>query len=242
MKSIDPRVYAIEKRIKDIKRIWAISSGKGGVGKSTLSTFISLLLSQRGYKTGLLDLDFYGPSSHLILGAGNLKPEEEYGVKPVEIYGIKLMSIIYFTENKPLVMRGKEVSDTLIELLTITRWDNLDLLIIDMPPGMGEVLLDILRFLNKLEFLIISNSSRISMETVEKLVKFLKAQNLPILGLIENMKFSSSDFVKNKCNELGIRYLGSVSFYPELENCYGNSQSLLNSMISMDLNNILSFL
>lgn len=242
MKSIDPRVYAIEKRIKDIKRIWAISSGKGGVGKSTLSTFISLLLNQRGYKVGLLDLDLYGPSSHLILGAENLKPEEEYGIKPVEIGGIKFMSIIYFTENKPLAMRGKEVSDTLIELLTITCWDNLDFLVIDMPPGMGEVLLDILRLINRLEFLILSNSSRISMETVEKLVRFLKSQNLPILGLIENMKFSPSDFVKNKCTELGIKYLGSISFYPELENCYGNFQSLLGSKISMNLDNILSFL
>ncbi|MCS7202720.1 MAG: Mrp/NBP35 family ATP-binding protein [Dictyoglomus sp.] len=242
MKLIDPRVYAIEGRIKDIKRIWAVSSGKGGVGKSTLSTFISLLLNKRGYKAGLLDLDFYGPSSHLILGANNIKPIEDYGLRPADIEGIKFMSIIYFTENRPLAMRGKDISNVLIELLTITRWNNLDFLIIDMPPGMGEILLDIIRYISNLEFLVISNSSTISMETVEKLIKFLNSQNIPILGVIENMKFVPSEYIKNKCYELNIKYLGEISFCPEIENYYGNIEKLLDLRISKELNNILSFL
>ncbi|MCX7845238.1 MAG: Mrp/NBP35 family ATP-binding protein [Dictyoglomaceae bacterium] len=242
MKLIDPRIYAIEERIKNIKRIWAVSSGKGGVGKSTLSAIISLLLNKKGYKVGLLDLDFYGPSSHLILGVKDIKPVEEYGIKPINIDGIKFMSIIYFTNNKPLVMRGKDVSDTLMELLTIIRWNNLDFLIIDMPPGMGEILLDVIRFMSKLEFLIISNSSKISMETVEKLVKFLKPQNFFILGLIENMKVSPFNYIEDKCKEFNIRYLGEIPFYPEIENYYGNFQELLNLEISKKLDNILSFL
>ncbi len=242
MNLIDPRICAINERIKNIKRIWVVGSGKGGVGKSTLSAFISLILNKKGYKVGLLDLDFYGPSSHIILGVKDSKPEEEYGIKPINVDGIEFMSIIYFTENKPLLMRGKDASEALIEILTITRWGNLDFLIIDMPPGMGEILLDMIRFVANIEFLIISNSSIISMGTVEKLVKFLKDQNFFILGLIENMKFSSSDFVQNRCSELGVKYLGEISFHSELEGFYGSPQSLLSSKISKELDNILSLL
>lgn len=240
MTLIDPRIYAINERIRNIKRIWAVGSGKGGVGKSTLSTFISLILNKKGYRVGLLDLDFYGPSSHIILGLKDSRPEEEYGIKPINVDGIEFMSIVYFTENKPLVMRGKDVSAALIEILTITHWSNLDFLIIDMPPGMGEILLDTMKFVPSLEFLIVSNSSIISMETVEKLARFLKDQNFVILGLIENMKFSSLDIIKNKCNELEIKYLGEIPFCPELEDCYGNLQDLLNFKISRELDNILS--
>jgi len=239
MKPIDPRKYYIEKRLEKIKNIWVISSGKGGVGKSTISSLISLILSHNGYKVGFLDLDFYGPSCHVILGAENLKPNENFGLEPVNIKGIKFMSIIYFTNNNPLVMRGYEFTNTLLEIFTITNWNSLDYLLIDMPPGMGEALLDIIKFLKRLNFLLVTNSSKISMETVEKLIKYLKTQECSILGLLENMKLSISDFILKKCKELEIKYLGNLPFSPEIEDCYGDIYKIQNLRIYKDLEGIL---
>jgi ATP-binding protein involved in chromosome partitioning len=241
MKLIDPRLSIIEKRLENIKRIIPVASGKGGVGKSTVSAFLALLLKEKNYKVGLLDLDLYGPSLHIFLNNSHSFPKEEYGLIPVNINNIDFMSIIYFTQNKPLIMRGKELTDTLIEIFTITRWNPLDFLIIDMPPGMGEILLDLIRLINRLEFLIVTNSTRIAMETVEKLINFLKEQNIPILGLIENMKIGDQDFVREKCNSLGIPYIGNISFYDNLENYYGNYNEIINSPISKEISQIVNF-
>lgn len=236
----DPRLSIIEERIRRIKNIIAVSSGKGGVGKSTFSAFLSLILKEKKFKVGLLDLDIYGPSTHLILDGKEKYPEEEYGLKPVNINGINFMSIIYFTQNKPLIMRGKEITDTIIEIFTITRWEDLDYLIIDMPPGMGETLLDLLKLISDLKFLIITNPTKISMETVEKLINFLKERNLPILGLVENMRIKENNFVKERCKELNIKYLGHISFHEDIERYYGNFEELLNSNILKEINHIVS--
>uniref|UniRef100_A0A7C3MLA7 ATP-binding protein n=1 Tax=Dictyoglomus thermophilum TaxID=14 RepID=A0A7C3MLA7_DICTH len=241
MKLIDPRLSVIEKRLENVKRIIPVASGKGGVGKSIISALLALLLKEKNYKIGLLDLDLYGPSLHILLNNQHSFPKEEYGLKPVNINNIDFMSIIYFTQNKPLIMRGKELTDTLIELFTITRWNSLDFLIIDMPPGMGEILLDLIRLINRLEFLIVTNSTKIAMETVEKLIIFLKDQNIPIIGLIENMKIGDQDFVKEKCNSLGINYLGKISFYHKLEDYYGDNKEIINSPISEEISQIVNF-
>lgn len=236
----DPRLSIIEERLRDIKNIIAVSSGKGGVGKSTFSAFLSLALNKKDFKVGLLDLDIYGPSTHLILDSKEKYPEEEFGLKPVNIDGINFMSIIYFTQNKPLLMRGKEITDTIVEIFTITRWGKLDYLIIDMPPGMGETLLDLLKLISNLKFLIISNSTRIAIETVEKLIKFLQERNIPILGLVENMKIKETNLIKDKCKELNVKYLGYISFYEDIENYYGNTEKITNSNILKEINHIVS--
>ncbi|MGB9768274.1 P-loop NTPase [Dictyoglomus turgidum] len=236
----DPRLSIIDKRLESVKNIIAIGSGKGGVGKSTFSSLLSLFLNKKGYKIGLLDLDIYGPSNHVILNAEDKYPEEEYGLKPVNVNGIDFMSIIYFTQNKPLIMRGKELTDTILEIFAITRWRDLDYLIIDMPPGMGEVLLDLIRFIKNLQFLIITNPTKIALETVEKLINFLKEGNYLILGLVENMKIKDDNFVKEKCQELNIKYLGHISFYENIEENYGNIEKLINPSLEKELNQIVS--
>ncbi|MCX7720643.1 MAG: P-loop NTPase [Dictyoglomus thermophilum] len=236
----DPRTSIIDKRLENVKNIIAIGSGKGGVGKSTFSSLLSLFLNKKGYKVGLLDLDIYGPSTHLILNAEDKTPQEEYGLKPVDINGIEFMSIIYFTQNKPLIMRGKELTDTILEIFAITRWNNLDYLIIDMPPGMGEVLLDLIKFIKNLQFIVITNPTKIAMETVEKLIRFLKESNYPILGLVENMKNKDSSFVKEKCKGLNVKYLGHISFYEDIENYYGIPEKLINQNLDKEINQIVS--
>ncbi|MCX8095288.1 MAG: Mrp/NBP35 family ATP-binding protein [Caldisericia bacterium] len=237
--SIDPRVSYIEKKLDRIKRIWAVSSGKGGVGKSTIASILSLILKEKGFKVGLLDLDIYGPSTHVVLGVKNFELIEENGVLPQDINGLKYISILSFTRNKPLSLRGNELTDIFLELFTITNWGELDFLIIDMPPGIGDTTLDLLKFIKKCEYLIISNSSRISFETVIKLFEILKLSNAKILGLIENMKFSSDEFILKECEKRNINYIGSINFYFDLDYLYGNINAIINSDLSLFLYKIL---
>ncbi|MBC7194277.1 MAG: P-loop NTPase [Caldisericia bacterium] len=235
MNLIDPRIDFIEKKLNRIDRVWAVTSGKGGVGKSTIASILSLILKEKGLKVGLLDLDIFGPSTHLILGVKNFSLIEEKGVLPINLNGIKYMSILSFTENKPLTMRGEELTQTFLEIFTITNWGDLDFLIIDMPPGLGDLTLDLIRFVKKSEYLLISNSSRVSMETVKKLIELLKYYNLKILGLIENMKFSSDEYISKMCEDLSIDYLGSLSFYYDLDYLYGDIDAIINSDLSLYL-------
>lgn len=237
--SFDPRVTFIEKKLDKIKRVWAVTSGKGGVGKSTISSVISILLKEKGFKVGLLDLDIFGPSTHIVLGVKNFDLIEEKGVLPQNIDGLKYISILSFTQNKPFSLRGDELTDIFLEIFTITNWGDLDFLIIDMPPGLGDITLDLLRFIKKTEYLLISNSSRISFETVLKLYEILKHYNAKILGLIENMKFSSDEFVSEECEKRGINYLGSLNFYFDLDYMYGDIGAIINSDLSLFLYKIL---
>lgn len=237
--SFDPRVTFIEKKLNKIKRVWAVTSGKGGVGKSTISSILSLLLKEKGFKVGLLDLDIFGPSTHIVLGVKNFDLIEEKGVLPQNIDGLNYISILSFTQNKPFSLRGDELSDVFLEIFTITNWGDLDFLIIDMPPGLGDTTLDLLKFVRKSEYLLISNSSRISFETVVKLYEILKYYNAKILGLIENMKYSSDDFISQECEKRGINYLGSLNFYFDLDYLYGNLNAIINSDLSLFLYKIL---
>lgn len=237
--SIDPRIDYIEKRLEKIKRVWVVASGKGGVGKSTISSIISLLLKEKGFKTGLLDLDIYGPSTHVVLGIKNFDLIEDKGIIPQNLDGLKYLSILSFTENKPFSLRGNELTEIFLELFTITNWGELDFLIIDMPPGIGDTTLDLIKYIKKSEYLLISNSSKISIETVLKLFEILKYYKKKVLGLIENMKYSDSELVSKECEKRGINYLGSLNFYFDLDFIYGNTYAIINSDLSLFLYKIL---
>ena len=234
---IDPRLSIIDERLKGIKRIISVSSGKGGVGKSMVSSTLALALSKK-YKVGLLDLDFYGPSSHLILDAENLCPKEKNGILPPEINKIKFMSIIYYTKDKPSPFKGADISNAIIELLAITIWGNLDFLIIDMPPGIGEEVLNVIHFMKKNEFIVVTTPSKLSWETVRKLLLLLKEIDVPIIGIIENMKFGKNDFIRNEAKKFGIPYLGEIYFDESIEESIGNVSMLMNTAFSKKLEEI----
>jgi ATP-binding protein involved in chromosome partitioning len=185
---MDPRVAIIEERLKSIKRIIAVAAGKGGVGKSTVATGLALVLSEMGHRVGLLDLDFYGPSTHIILGVSeDVQPKEERGIVPPKVHGIEFMSLVYYTKENPAPLRGADLTNALTELLAITRWGELDFLIVDMPPGLGDTTLDAIRLLKNPNFLVVTTPSRVAAETVKKLVILLHELRLPILGILENM-------------------------------------------------------
>ncbi|AMM54597.1 Mrp/NBP35 family ATP-binding protein [Pyrococcus kukulkanii] len=236
---IDPREIAISARLERVERVIPVVSGKGGVGKSLVSTVLALSLAEAGHKVGLLDLDFHGASDHIILGFEPKDfPEEDKGVVPPVVHGIKFMSIVYYTENRPTPLRGKEISDALIELLTITRWDELDYLIIDMPPGLGDQFLDVLRFLKRGEFLIVATPSKLALNVVEKLIQLLKEENREILGIIENMKLDEEKDVKELAEKYGVRYLAGIKFYPNLELKIGNVDELMKTEFAEEIRRV----
>ncbi|ASJ01450.1 Mrp/NBP35 family ATP-binding protein [Thermococcus gorgonarius] len=228
MIGIDPREIAISARLEKVKRIIPVVSGKGGVGKSLVSTTLALALAEKGHKVGLLDLDFHGASDHVILGFEPKEfPEEDKGVVPHTVHGIKFMTIAYYTEDRPTPLRGKEISDALIELLTITRWDELDYLVIDMPPGLGDQLLDVLRFLKRGEFLVVATPSKLALNVVRKLVQLLLEEKHRVLGIVENMKLDEEKDVEALAKEFGIPYLAGIPFYPDLDARIGNVDELM---------------
>ena len=235
---MDARISVIDKRLKNIERIISVASGKGGVGKSLVASGLALNLSKKGHKVGLLDLDLYGPSAHIILGVKDVFPKEEKGIVPPDIYGIKFMSIVYFTKDKPATFRGIDISNIILELLAITQWGSLDYLIIDMPPGIGEETLDIIRLIKNSEFLIVTTPSKVAMGSVSKLLKILKELKRPIIGVIENMSMTKSSFIRDGICKMNLQYLGSISFDQNLENSIGNIDKLLKTNFMKDLDEI----
>ena len=236
---MDARVSVIDKRLKNIKRIISVASGKGGVGKSLVASSIALNLSKKGFKVGLLDLDLYGPSSHIILGVKDVFPKEEKGIIPPNIHDINFMSIVYFTEDKPSPFRGIDISNIIIELLAITQWGSLDFLIIDMPPGIGDETLDVIRLIKKSEFLVISTPSKVALGAVSKLLRILIELKIPIIGVLENMSMNKSAFIKNEIKNMNLSYLGCIYFDRNLEESIGKPDKLLETDFMDNLNGLL---
>ncbi len=236
---MEVRTSVIQKRLKNVKRVISVASGKGGVGKSLVACGTALSLKEKGYKVGLLDLDLYGPSSHIILGVDDFNfPEEEKGILPFDVNGIKFMSIVYFTEDKPAPLRGMDITNVIIELLAITRWDDLDYLIIDMPPGIGDETLDVIHLVKKSEFMVVSTPSRVALGAVDKLLKVLKELKLPVVGIVENMKINDSNLIEKYLKDNGFKYLGSVNFDRNLEDSIGKPEKLMKTGFMKDFKRV----
>lgn len=239
---MDPRLSIINERLKNIKRIIAVGGGKGGIGKSLIASTLALVLADKKQKVGLLDLDFYGPSCHVILGIKEGKPKEEKGILPPEVYKIKFMSISYYAKDNPLAIRGIDVSNSIIEILAITKWDSLDFLIVDMPPGIGDATLDTIRLLKKAEFLMVTTSSKVVLETVKRMLKLLKECKVPIIGVIENMKLRDSNLVEKEIKPFDVRFLGTIKFEKEIEDYLGSKNKILTSKFAHAIIEISNYL
>ncbi|MFP3951982.1 MAG: P-loop NTPase [Candidatus Bathyarchaeia archaeon] len=225
----DPRIEVIEERLGDVDNIIAVASGKGGVGKSMVACTLAMNLRDIGYRVGLLDLDFTSPSTHIILGVKDLFPEEEKGIIPPLAYDMRYMSITYYAVDEPTPLRGEDVSNAIIELMAITRWEELDYLVIDMPPGIGDATLDMVRFIDALNFLLVTIPSRVAFGSVKKLYHLLKDMNVGIMGILENMVIRPTDYIKKEADELNLEYLGSIDYDTELEESIGVVEELKNT-------------
>jgi ATP-binding protein involved in chromosome partitioning len=235
---IDPRLHIIGKRLENIKRIIAVSGGKGGIGKSTVASVLALCIAKNNYKVGLLDLDLSGPSTHVILGIDGAYPKEDKGLIPPEIHGIKYMSIIYFAGNNPSPLRGTDITNIIIELLTITIWDQLDVLIIDMPPGISDSILDVIRLIKKMEFLVVTTPSKVAIGVMKKELKILTELNMPVIGILENMKIKDSSILSDEIKYLYIPLLGSINLDYSFEDATGNVNKLIETACFRQLDEV----
>ena len=236
---IDPRTSVITERLAHIGRIVAVSSGKGGVGKSMVATALALSLAREGCQVGLFDLDFTGPSTHIILGTpSNLQPKEKKGIVPPNFEGLSYMSLVYYVGDNPAPLRGADISNALIELLSVIQWGTLDFLVIDMPPGIGDAVLDLIRLVRRIEFLIVTTPSLLAFEVVKKQVSLLCELQMPIVGVVENMKMDRANDVELAVQKLGLRYLGAIPYDAAVEAAIGNPQKLLETAIGQTLGQI----
>ncbi len=231
---IDPRPAVIGRRLSRVDRILAFSGAKGGVGKSVCAAAAALSLARAGRRTGLLDLDFQGSCAHLLLGADPVFPAETAGLAPREAAGVRLMSFAFFCGERPAPLRGAGVTDALLELLAVTIWGELDFLVVDLPPGIGDEVLDLLRFLERSEFLVVSTPSLLSVRVTERLLRLLRELGVPVRGLIENMARGGGETapaagspVRELACRLDLAYLGALPYLPDLEAAVGNPQALI---------------
>jgi ATP-binding protein involved in chromosome partitioning len=185
------------KLLPNVRNVIAIASGKGGVGKSTTTTNLALALALEGARVGVLDADIYGPSQQVMLGLEG-RPESADGktITPMESYGVQAMSIGALVDvDQPMVWRGPMVSQALEQLLRDTMWSNLDYLLIDLPPGTGDIQLTLSQKVPLTGVVIVTTPQDIALIDAKKALKMFEKVHVPILGIIENM----SVHVCSKC-------------------------------------------
>ena len=178
------------KRMPGVKNIIAVASGKGGVGKSTTAVNLALALAQEGASVAMLDADIYGPSQPQMLGIAGQRPESKDGqsMEPLEAHGIKAMSIGFMVDvETPMVWRGPMVAQALDQLLGQTNWGEIDYLIVDMPPGTGDIQLSMSQKVPVTGAVIVTTPQDIALIDARKGLKMFEKVNIPILGIVENM-------------------------------------------------------
>lgn len=174
-----------------VKHIIAVASGKGGVGKSTITVNLALALAKEGYRVGVLDADIYGPSQAQMLGVKEgVRPQAAANDKflPLEAHGIQAMSMAFMVNTRePMVWRGPMVVGAFQQMLTQTQWDNLDFLLIDMPPGTGDIQLTLAQKVPVAGAVIVTTPQDIALLDARKGIEMFRKVNVPVLGVVENM-------------------------------------------------------
>jgi len=219
------------KEIPNIKNIIAIASGKGGVGKSTITANTAISLAKMGFNVGVLDADIYGPSQHIMFDVEKSRPlsvnvDGRSKMKPVENYGVKLLSLGFFTNpDQAVIWRGPMASKALKQLIFDADWGDIDFLLIDLPPGTGDVHLSIVQSLPINGAVVVSTPQNIALADAKKGVAMFQQEsiNVPVLGIIENMAYFTpeelpnnkyyifgQDGAKNLAEDIKTQFLGEV--------------------------------
>jgi len=217
--------------LPDVKHIVAIASGKGGVGKSTLTANLAVGLAKQGYQVGLIDADIYGPSMPIMFDVSGERPrmvevESKSLIEPVTGHGVKLLSIGFFTDQEnAVVWRGPMASKALTQMITEGNWGTLDYLLIDLPPGTGDIHLSLLQTLPLDGVIIISTPQEVALADARRGINMFKVDglNVPIVGIVENMAWFTPeelpdhkyyifgrDGAKNLAEGMGIAFLGAI--------------------------------
>jgi ATP-binding protein involved in chromosome partitioning len=215
--------------IPGVHHLIAVGSGKGGVGKTTVSVNLAIGLQAMGRKIGLLDADVYGPNVPLMMGAHEPLRASGERIQPLERYGVKLMSMGFINPgDKPLVWRGPMLHSAMQQFLRNVDWGELDYLIIDLPPGTGDVALSLIQTAPISGAVVVTTPSDVSLEDARKAVNMFMQVRVPVLGLIENMSYlivpSSGERIdvfghgggQRTAEQMGIPFLGELALDPEV--------------------------
>ncbi|HAP41104.1 MAG TPA: chromosome partitioning protein [Nitrospira sp.] len=225
---VRPRATDQEDLLPGVRQVVAIASGKGGVGKSTVTVNLALALAQQGARVGLMDADVYGPSIPLMMGCDGEHPMTKNSkIIPIERFGIKLMSLGFLLQpGQSVLWRGPMVAGTVKQLLSDVTWGDLDYLLVDLPPGTGDAPMSLAQLVPLTGVVVVTTPHSVAANIAGKAAELFRRLNAPLLGVVENM----AAFVCPKCGEstriysgmtgvnlagtLGIPYLGSVPFDP----------------------------
>jgi ATP-binding protein involved in chromosome partitioning len=228
--NVTGRAFSGKAAMPGVKNVIAVASGKGGVGKSTTAVNLALALAERGARVGLMDADVYGPSIPMMMGVQKRpKMTEEKKILPIEAHGLATMSMGYLSDEKtPVIWRGPMVSGLIQQFMSVVEWGNLDYLVIDLPPGTGDIQLTLCQQAPLAGAVIVTTPQDVSLLDARKGLKMFEQVNVPVLGLIENMSF----FVCGHCGQrteifrhgggqeeavrLNVPFLGEIPLDPEV--------------------------
>ena len=231
-----PTGPATGKRLQDkapitgVKNLVAVASGKGGVGKTTVAVNLAIALKNMGHAVGLLDADVYGPNVPVMLGT-NEQPRaiDERTIIPVEAYGLKMISMgLLSPSDKPLVWRGPMLHSVIQQFLRSTQWGQLDYLIVDLPPGTGDVQLTLIQSVSVSGAVVVTTPSIVALADVRKAIEMFRQVNVEILGVVENMSYFNCPHCKGRIDvfghgegqhmakNFGVPFLGEIEIDPQI--------------------------
>jgi ATP-binding protein involved in chromosome partitioning len=231
-----PTGPAAGKRLQDkapitgVKNLVAVASGKGGVGKTTVAVNLAIALKNMGHSVGLLDADVYGPNVPVMLGT-NEQPRavDERTIIPVEAYGLKMISMgLLNPGDKPLVWRGPMLHSVIQQFLRSTQWGELDYLIVDLPPGTGDVQLTLIQSVSVSGAVVVTTPSIVALADVRKAIEMFRQVNVEILGVVENMSYFNCPHCSGRIDvfghgegqhmakSFGVPFLGEIEIDPQI--------------------------
>jgi ATP-binding protein involved in chromosome partitioning len=213
-----------------VDTIIAVGSGKGGVGKTTLAVNLALALAKLGHKVGLLDGDVYGPNVPLMLGiSAQPKVLSENRIEPIEVHGLKVISVGFLNPgDKPLIWRGPMLHSIIKQFLGSVVWGQLDYLVVDLPPGTGDVALSLIQTVPLTGAIVVSTPSDVSLQDARKAIEMFRQMKVDLVGMVENMSYFvcphcqheidifSRGGAEKTAKQFGVAFLGNIQLDPEL--------------------------
>jgi ATP-binding protein involved in chromosome partitioning len=213
-----------------VDAIIAVGSGKGGVGKTTLSVNLAVAMAKMGYKVGLLDADVYGPNVPLMLGvSGQPKMVGENRIEPMQAHGLKVISVGFLNPgDKPIIWRGPMLHQIVKQFLSMVEWGHLDYMVVDLPPGTGDIALSLVQNVPLTGAVVVSTPSDVSLQDARKAIEMFKQMKVDVVGVVENMSFFTCPHCNHEIDifsrggaekmaqQYGVPFLGNIELDPEV--------------------------